>query len=405
MKTGSRVLLAATAAAVAVLALGGPATAAEFPPPTPLLADQASGLEEALERYREIERRGGWGVFRSELPMGAPFSYDCRLIAALEKRLILEGYLDHRSSPPPPPPLADAKRKPSAKAPPPPPPLCRYGPELVAAVSAFQADRYVLGDGQVGGLTKVELNRPVEELVDLLERDVARWRSVSLERSGTYLLVNIPFFELVAFEHGRETLRMPVVTGQKTWQTPQFRAEVQYMILNPDWGIPEKIAKQEYLPQARRDPKYLGRIGITSTGGSLRQKPGPRNPLGRIKFVMPNPNDVYLHDTPEKGAFKAASRALSHGCVRLSRPLDLAAYLLRDQPQWSAERVESAIATKRTQQINLREEIPVHIVYSTTRVNEAGRVEFRRDVYEKNGKRVEIPREDIPGLEATDTGP
>jgi murein L,D-transpeptidase YcbB/YkuD len=389
--------------AIALLA-GGPAAAGETAA-LPLRDNQGPQLEEALRRYRDIERRGGWESIPESPAMGPPYSYDCRLIAALERRLIVEDYLDRLSPRPAPPALPPGQKTKPSKVPPA-PPLCEYGPALTAAMRAFQADRHVLGDGQFGRLTRVQLNRPVEEIVHQLEHDVARWRGVATHPSGSYLLVNIPFFELSVFERGRETMRMPVVVGQKTWPTPQFSDQVEYLIVNPDWGIPDKIAKQEYWPQARRDPKYLARQGITANGGGLRQKPGPRNPLGRIKFVMPNPHDVYLHDTPEQRAFPAAVRALSHGCVRLSRPIDLAAYLLRNEPQWSEKRIRDAIASGQTRQIDLRSPVPVHIVYSTTRINEAGRVEVRADVYGKNGRRprIEEPLAAPEDLEA-DAGP
>lgn len=365
-------------------------------------SDQPGLLEEALERYREIERSGGWREIPTNLVMGPGQSYDCRRVNALEKRLIMEGYLEHESPAPAPPPApalspAEAQAQPVRAAPvradqpmglwgP-----CPYTSELTDAVRAFQADRRVLGVGQLGTQTMAELNRPVQEIVEILEQDLTRWRARGLNPRGTYLLVNIPFFELSVFEDDEETMRMPVVVGQPTWQTPRFSDELEYIIVNPDWGIPDKIARQEYWPSARRDPEYFRWQGITNTGGSLRQKPGPRNPLGRIKFVMPNENDVYLHDTPEKRAFAAKNRSLSHGCIRLSRPLDLAIYLLRDDPQWGSRRIESAIGSGQTRQINLHRRMPVHIVYSTSRVNEAGRVEFRDDVY-KTSRRVE-PRQ------------
>jgi len=357
-------------------------------------SEQAWRLGDALERYRAIERQGGWRKIPAGPAMGPEYFYDCARIAAIERRLIAEGYLRRRSTPPPlapPPGQAAPRRSKSSPNEPPkgPPQRCRYGPALTAAVSAFQADRKVLGYGQVGALTIAQLNRPVQEIVDILERDLERWRTVSPEPSGTFLLVNIPFFELSVYESGRETMRMPVIVGQPSWQTPTFRAEIEHVILNPDWGIPDRIAKLEYLPIARRDPGYLRRQGITTEGG-LRQKPGPRNPLGRIKFVMPNPNDVYLHDTPEKGAFNAAVKALSHGCIRVKNPVELANYLLRDDPQWDPRRLETAVASGKTQQINLAHHMPVHIIYSTSRVNDDGRVELRPDVYGKNSN--ELPR-------------
>jgi len=359
-------------------------------------SEQRRLLGETLDRYREIERSGGWGKVPTDLLMGPGYSYDCVRIARLEQRLIVEGYLGSGSTAPP-----GRDEKPIAEGGP-----CEYGPELTDAVRAFQADRNILGAGQLGRQTIAELNRPVREFVDILERDVARWRKLFLDPSGTYLLVNIPFFELSLYENGRESARMPVIVGQPTWQTPLFSDELEYLIVNPDWGIPDKIAKQEYWPTARRDADYLRRQGITASGQGLRQKPGPRNPLGRVKFVMPNKNDVYLHDTPEKGAFAAAVKALSHGCIRLSHPLDLANYLLRGEPQWAPRRLEAAIASGKTLQVDLARHMPVHIIYSTSRVNERGRVEFRPDVYGKNGSaaaQAEPPRH--PADEPLDSWP
>ncbi|HYB99524.1 MAG TPA: L,D-transpeptidase family protein [Candidatus Limnocylindrales bacterium] len=429
--------------AIGVLAcVGGPASAQPWPPssipePEPDMVPwgprdrdayrerdeyaerRASGaaaqlwlLEQALDRYREIERRGGWKKVPTDLSMGPPYSYDCRRIEMLEDRLLAEGYLRRRSTPPPPPPvpMPPAGNPPRPVAPPPPPePLgqggpCEYGRTLADAVRAFQKDRKVLGDGQVGALTFAELNRPVGEIVDILEQDVERWRDVSLDPSGTYLLVNIPFFELIAYERGREALRMPVIVGLPTWQTPLFSDELEHIIVNPDWGIPDTIAKSEIWPLQKRDPNYFKREGITGGEGGLRQKPGPRNPLGRIKFMMPNKYNVYLHDTPHKKAFNAAVRALSHGCIRLSQPIELATYLLRDS-EWSPRRLQAAISSGRTQRINLPQHMPVHIIYSTSRVNEDGRVELRPDVYRKN-RRSHRPPPPVERMgEEIDVGP
>ncbi len=377
-------------------------------------------LERMLERYREIQRRGGWGKVPTDVVIGEGNSYDCRRIEAVERRMMAEGYLRRLSVPPPAPPLPPGQKKPtSAKAAAPQlqrvrydEPLglagpCPYTRELTEAVKAYQADRRILGVGQLGTQTMAQLNRPVEEIIQILENDVARWRGVALDPSGTFLLVNIPFYELSVFERGEEALRIPVVVGLPTWPTPTFHARVQSMVVNPDWGIPPKIAKAEYLPFVKRDPKYLSRQGITNDGGSLRQKPGPNNPLGRIKFLMPNPHDVYLHDTPYKKAFTAKVKALSHGCVRLSRPFDLASYLLRNSESWDRRRLESAVASGRTQQINLDRPIPVQIVYSTSRVNEAGRLEMRADVYGRNRLRVRVEDESEirPDESLIDSGP
>jgi murein L,D-transpeptidase YcbB/YkuD len=371
-------------------------------------ADQPALLERMLDRYREIQARGGWKRVPTDLVMGPEYSYDCGRIAMLERRLMAEGYLDRSTLPPPPPPLPPGVKPPkqTKNAPPPRPAQCRYTERLARALRNFQLDRKILGYGQLGGKTMTELNRPVGEIIGILQQDLARWRDVPLSPSGSFILVNIPFFDLRVYERGEEMLRMAVVTGKKDWQTPLLVEELEYVIVNPDWGIPEKIAKQEYWPSAKRNPKWLANQGIVASGGSLRQKPGPRNPLGRIKFVMPNSHDVYLHDTPEKGAFKAAVRALSHGCVRLSRPLDLAHYLLRDQPAWNPERLDDAIASGRTMHINLTHHVPVYVVYSTSRVNAEGRLELRPDIYGRNHNVTrDLEDERIPREFEKDRGP
>lgn len=397
---------------------GEGATSAELAESTRFDAlSQRQLLERALEYYREIERRGGWGKVPTDLVMGEGNSYDCRRIDAIERRLVAEGYLGRLSPRPLPPPPPG--QKPSAKAAAPQLQRVRYdeplglgGPcpwtrELTEAMRAYQADRKILGVGQLGSQTMTQLNRPVDEVLHTLRHDVERWRNVSLDPSGTFILVNIPFYELSVFERGEEVLRIPVIVGLPSWPTPTFSSRVQSMVVNPDWGIPPNIAKAEYLPFARKDPNYLARQGITNDGGSLRQKPGPNNPLGRIKFLMPNPHDVYLHDTPYKKAFTAKVKALSHGCVRLSRPLDLANHLLRDSDSWDRRRLDAAIASRRTQQINLDRPIPVHIVYSTSRVNEEGRLEMRADVYGRNkGRRYAEDESELrPDESLIDSGP
>lgn len=355
---------------------------------SPVAPDQLGRLQEALLRYRGIESRGGWGSVPTDVVMGPGNSYDCRRIEILERRLVAEGYLRRISVRRPPP---SPEGTPPPASPPPsrnePLPIgghCPYGPELTDALRNFQADRKILGYGQLGSQTMAELNRPVGEVVDILEQDVRRWQARASQPSGSYLLVSIPFFELNVFENDREVSRMPTIVGQKSWQTPAFSDQVESVVLNPDWGIPDSIAKNEIWPAARRDKNYFRWQGIVDTGSGLRQKPGPRNPLGRVKFSMPNENDVYLHDTSEKRAFNAAMRALSHGCVRLARPRDLAARLLAPDPNWGPERLQKTIASGKTVHIKLLRPMPVHIVYATSRVNEDGRVELRPDVYGKN---------------------
>lgn len=398
-------------------ASGGPAAAAvaaPVQPPPPLevhvapqgiaAADQPRLLAAALRRYREIQARGGWEQGPTDYVIGAPYAYECWRIDALENRMIAEGYLARLSSRPKFPVVteqavsgADGEAAGVKKVSPekgtavvyPDYVRCPYTRELAEAVATFQYDRKVRGTGQLTTSTMHELNRPVEDIIAIIEQDLERWMKFKPEDSGTFILVTIPFFELRLYQNAREELQMPVVVGMPSWATPVMDDAIEYVIVNPSWGIPTRIAKEEYWPHARRDPDYLRRQGIEAEGGSLRQKPGPNNPLGRIKFVMPNEHDIYLHDTPHQRAFDAKVKALSHGCVRLSQPLDLATALLDKDGGWTRSAIEASIASRASKRVNLAQPMPVHIVYATSRVNEAGRLELRPDVYGRN--RVSFP--------------
>ncbi|HYC54295.1 MAG TPA: L,D-transpeptidase family protein [Candidatus Binatia bacterium] len=331
-------------------------------------ADQLTKLSDMLSRYENIDRAGGWSAVPSDKTISRGGSYDCGRIHALERRLAAENYLQFPGGTPPPAAKETGQ--------------CKFGEDLSAAIKKFQADRGMNADGNVGPATFRELNRPTRDIVSILERNVQRWRELSIGASDDYILVNIPWFELSVYSGGRPQLSMPVIVGLPTWQTPQFSDVVEYIVINPEWGIPESIASKEVWPKARRDKGYFRREGIVQTkDGHLRQKPGPQNPLGRLKFMMPNKNNVYLHDTPGKKAFSQQVRALSHGCIRVSKPVDLAEYLLGREGNWTPQKLQSAIRAGKTVHVNLENKIPVHIVYFTARVNDEGRLELRKDVY------------------------
>jgi murein L,D-transpeptidase YcbB/YkuD len=172
--------------------------------------------------------------------------------------------------------------------------------------------------------------------------------------------------------------------GKEYTRTPFFAARITEVIVNPWWNVPESIATNELWPKQRRDRSYFAREHMVVTDGRIRQRPGEWNSLGRLKFNMPNPYDVYLHDTPAKQLFARSFRAFSHGCIRLERPMDLALYLLRDQPRWNAASIESEIASGTERTIHLTTPQPVYVLYWTTSVGDDGHVEFHRDHYERD---------------------
>jgi murein L,D-transpeptidase YcbB/YkuD len=177
---------------------------------------------------------------------------------------------------------------------------------------------------------------------------------------------------------------MPVVVGETDWRTPVLDSAIRRVIFNPSWSVPRSIANKEILPKAHGDAGYLRRQGFVAGGEGLRQPPGPRNPLGRVKFEMPNPYGVYLHDTPSRRAFTRTMRALSHGCIRLGDAFALADALLAETDGWSAERRAKILSTWRTQSLALANPVPVYVLYATAWVDELGVLQFREDVYERD---------------------
>jgi murein L,D-transpeptidase YcbB/YkuD len=357
--------------------------------------DQYDKLVEAERRYRGIADAGEWPAIPDGDPMKPGQRYECTRLETLEKRLAVEGYRGS-TDPAQPSPAAPEPAAPTANTLKPAAPAagvkaastagCEYGPALAGAVRDFQYDRYLVSDGVVGGQTLRQLGKPVADVVSKIDYALQRWRANSANLSGSYILVNIPTFELAVYEGRREVMRMPVVVGLPDWETPEMSDKIETLVINPSWNIPKSIADSEVLPKHRKDKGYFKREGIVADGdGTLSQKPGPRNPLGRLKFMLPNRQDIYLHDTPGKQRFASPARAFSHGCVRVEKPVDLAAYLLKDDPQWSKERIQSAIDSADSKTVKLERPMPVHLLYIPALVSEDGRLRVAPDIYDKVG--------------------
>lgn len=279
-----------------------------------------------------------------------------------------------------------------------------YGQALEAAVQLFQARHGLDPDGVLGKRTFAELNTPLEQRVRQLELALERWRWMPREIPDTLIVVNIPAFLLRAYEirEGRavRALAMKVIVGKEFTPTPLLAKSMRYIVFSPYWEVPPSIALKELLPKFARNPQYAVENGFVIEGvqGSLplderafslvrsgrariRQKPGPRNALGAVKFMFPNEFNVYLHSTPTPSLFGRPERAFSHGCVRVERPVDLAEFTLRGHPSWNRERIEAAMASGTPVTVMLPRPIPVYFVYSTAVVSEGGTVRFLRDVY------------------------
>lgn len=280
-----------------------------------------------------------------------------------------------------------------------------YEGYLVDAVKHFQARHGLDADGRIGRTTLQQLNTPLQHRVQQLELTLERWRWVPIKFSRPPIVVNIPEFRLHALdEHYESELEMKVVVGGAyRHQTPVFANDMTSVIFRPYWNVPLSIQRAELLPKIAKDPGYLAandyeivdahakvvggevtadKISQLESGKlQIRQKPGGLNALGLIKFLFPNVYDVYLHGTPSKPLFSKSRRDFSHGCIRVESPEELAAWVLRDLPEWPPERIRQAENGAATRQVNLPRPIPVFIVYGTAIVSRTGEVFFLDDIY------------------------
>lgn len=339
-------------------------------------------LDRTISSYRKIAEKGGWPV----VPPGPKLQRgdEGERVTLLRKRLKASG---------------DLKKGNGAL----------FDENLDVALSRFQERHGLEPTGILDESTLTALNIPVEERIRQLEINQERLKEFK-DLGKRYVIVNIPDFRLKVIESGTLILEMRVVVGlKKEWQTPLLSSQITYLILNPKWHVPPDIFKKEVLRKLREDPEYLAKenMVVLRTEGNpgeiadpatidwnqidpeapqlkIVQREGPGNSLGRIKFMFPNRYAVYLHDTPSKSLFKRRMRALSHGCVRVENPLELAEFLMKDDSSWTRESIEKAIRGGRNQTVTLPEKIPVYIVYLTAWVDEKGLVQFRDDIYGKD---------------------
>jgi len=282
-----------------------------------------------------------------------------------------------------------------------------YDEELSEAVKHFQKRYGLDADGVMGEATRTAMNIPVETHVRTIEVNMERWRWMSRELGDTRVAVTIAGFELGVFNNGQIELMMPVIVGKLYHQTPVFSDEIKDIEINPYWNIPKSIAANEMLPKLKKNPLYLKERNIRvfaswspdakeldstsldwhSVGGDivrykLRQDPGPKNALGTVKFVFPNAYNVYLHDTPSHNLFERTQRTFSHGCIRVSRPAELASYLLGGEEKgWELNRVQEIIDSGKRTVVPLERPIPIHLTYRTVWIHPDGSVHFSPDIY------------------------
>jgi murein L,D-transpeptidase YcbB/YkuD len=305
-----------------------------------------------------------------------------------------------------------------------------YTAALAEAVRRFQARHGLEPDGVVGRATWAALNEPLAARVTQIALSLERLRWLPALPPGPLVAINIPSFRLWAFADSadtqRATLSMPVVVGRAIrTETPVFVGDMRYVEFSPYWNVPPSILRNELLPRIARDPSYLERedMEIVSTGrdartfsgidaaslealrsgkARLRQRPGPRNAVGGVKFVLPNSMDIYLHATPARELFERSRRDFSHGCIRVRDPARLALFVLQGRPEWTPAAIEAAMTSGTTRTVALDAPVPVVVFYTTAIVDSEGRALFLADVYGHDRKlsaalRARAPRRATTG--------
>ncbi len=335
-------------------------------------------LKEALAIYWEIESHGDWPQIEENRPLKLGMTDPS--VIKLRKRLQLTQDLRQSKN--------SAQRT-------------IFDRSVEAAVQRFQRRHGLEATGIVDENTRAALNVPVAKRIEQLALNMDRWRWLPDDLGDRHVRINIPDYTLEAFDHDENVLSMKIIVGNPQTPTDLFHAEISQIVVSPYWYVPSNIAKKEILPLLQRDSTYLSRnnmevrfqgktIGADSIVWQeysfddfpfiLRQTPGHHNSLGRLRFTLPNPLDIGIHDTPEKHLFAENKRAFSHGCVRLEHPMDLGIFALNDV-SWTIEHLQEIIDFNHEYSIPIESSIPVYFLYPTAWVDKEGIVQFREDVY------------------------
>lgn len=319
---------------------------------------------------------GGWGA---AVPVAALAPGDSGpAVIALRDRLVRMGYL-----------------APTA--------VASFDRALQAAVTAFQLNHGLTADGIASEGTLSEINIGPEERLKSVIVAMERERWMHFDRSVKHVWVNLPDFRAKIMEDGKTVFETRVVIGKNVpdQRSPEFSDEMEHMVINPSWGVPRSIIVKEYLPLLQQNPNAVGHLQVVDGRGrvvdrgsvnfaaynarnfpfALRQPPSDGNALGKVKFMFPNPYNIYLHDTPSKSLFDKEVRAYSHGCIRVADPFALAHELLSWQTDNAEAEFEAALETGRETMVKLKQHLPVHLVYFTAYPDAKGRMTYRRDIY------------------------
>jgi murein L,D-transpeptidase YcbB/YkuD len=336
-----------------------------------------AALSKELQRYRAIVVNGGWGKVPDVKTVKPGETTTPAVLSAVRNRLAVEGITPATGAPATLPAQGGNARAGSV-----------YDRDLAAAVATFQARHSINVDSALGKETIDAMNVTAEFRLGQIAANMERWRWLPRSFGSRYIFVNVPAFKLEAFDSGQKALEMKVIVGQEYEDraTPVFADSMETVVFRPFWNVPPSIAAKEIFPKG---PDYIARENFevyTENGQRMvRQRPGPKNALGFVKFLFPNDFNIYLHDTPNHELFNKDVRAFSHGCIRLEKPAELAQWVLG----WPADKVDEAMKSgPDNRAVKVPRKIPVYIVYFTTFINDDGQLYFGNDLYRRDDKMV-----------------
>jgi murein L,D-transpeptidase YcbB/YkuD len=320
-------------------------------------------LKDQLGVYYNIYKKGGWPVL-PEIKKTLKKGSNGPEITVIKKYLTITGDM----------PGGDTSQV--------------FNDTLVQGVNSLQ---HRFGYAPTGVITKElvrDMNVPLKQRIEQLLINLDRMRWMPSQPNGTLIVVNIPAFELEVLENGKKAFNMNVVVGKEGHSTMQFTGTLNQIVFSPYWNVPPSIVTNEILPELAKNPNYLRENDMEDQGDKdgdgipdIRQLPGDKNSLGKVKFLFPNRFDIYLHDTPAKSLFNKDKRAFSHGCIRLEDAQKMAEYLLRNDPDWDSMKIMDAMNSGQQKFVKLKEPAEVFITYYTAWVDESGQLNFRGDVY------------------------
>lgn len=336
---------------------------------TQVLFGQYYKLRDELKRYRAIQKKGGWLPIEFEKNQKAYKPNDAgNAIQQIRERLFITGEIQNNNK------------------------SNIYDAELITGVQTFQSRNGFKPDSLISTELIEAMNVPVSNYIKTIAVNMERCRWIAPEtfNAEEFIFVNIPSYSMNLIRDGKVVFDSPVVVGDEMTKTVIFSGKMSYIVFSPYWNLPQSIIEKDVKPGMEKNKNYLKSKNMEWNDGQVRQLPGKNNSLGLVKFMFPNSNDIYLHDTPAKSLFERKDRALSHGCIRVGKAKELANVILKDDTDWTPAKIDAAMNAGKESTTTLKSKIPVYIAYFTAWVDEQGQLNFYKDVYERDERLAKL---------------